>query len=519
MAITTAAQVEELTRCYSSPAHFLTTHARIYDATRREWIPFELWPSQRAALATITSNNQVCVLKARQLGLTWLVLGHALWLMLYRPAAAVLLFSRRDEEAKYLLSGERLRGMWLRLPDWMRTGITATADGAHEWSLSNGSSARAFPTTGGRSYTDSLAIVDEADFADDLDGLLNAVKPTVDAGGKLILLSTADKSRPLSPFKRIYRAAQSGDNGYRPIFLSWQARPDRDADWYAAQRADVLARTGALDDLHQEYPATDTEALQGRTLDKRFPAEWLDRCYQPLQGQPSSLGTGVTIYAEPQAGRAYVIGADPAEGNPQSDESSATVLDVLSGEQMCVLAGKLDTSAFAPLLDALSRYYNAAPVMVERNNHGHAVRLWLGEFGRCQLYTGLDRKAGWLTTGNSKPLAVDNAAEMVRDAALIIHDPQTHMQLAMLDGATLRAPEGEHDDRALCLIMALAALRWRGEMPTPVHGHDPFRPLRQEQQPKHLELVTRTDELGRVRVAWGRKSEARDRGVRVLQWK
>jgi hypothetical protein len=54
----------------------------------------------------------------------------------------------------------------------------------------------AFPTTGGRLHTASLALVDEAGFVPDLTELPNAVKPTVDAGGKLVLLSRADKSRP-----------------------------------------------------------------------------------------------------------------------------------------------------------------------------------------------------------------------------------------------------------------------------------------------------------------------------------
>ena len=51
--------------------------------------------------------------------------------------------------------------------------------------------------------------------ADNLDALLAAVKPTIDAGGRLILLSTADKSKPQSAFKRIYGAGKRGENGYQ----------------------------------------------------------------------------------------------------------------------------------------------------------------------------------------------------------------------------------------------------------------------------------------------------------------
>ncbi len=121
-----------------------------------------------------------------------------------------------------------------------------------------------------------------------------------------------------------------GDNDYAPVFLPWSARPDRTPAWYAQQRRDVFARTGSYDDCDQEYPATDTEALQGRSLDKRFPAPWLDACKavrNPLVDSFMSI-PGLAVYALPDQDCAYVIGADPAEGNPQSDESAACVLDV-----------------------------------------------------------------------------------------------------------------------------------------------------------------------------------------------
>jgi hypothetical protein len=106
------------------------------------------------------------------------------------------------------------------------------------------------PTTAGDSYTATLAVVDEADLCPDLDRLMRAVKPTIDAGGRMVLLSRSDKSKPQSPFKRIYTAARQSQNGWVPVFLPWDARPDRDATWYEAQRRDVLARTGSLDDLN-----------------------------------------------------------------------------------------------------------------------------------------------------------------------------------------------------------------------------------------------------------------------------
>ncbi len=257
--------------------YFIGNYCQIYNATDRNWIPFDLWPEQQRVLQAMRENRHVIVLKARQLGLSWLTICYTLWLMLYHPAVTALIFSRRDDEAVDLL-GARMKEVYYRLPTWMQTA-TVTTDSAHNWHLSNGSRATALPTTGGRSYTASVVIVDEADFMADLDGLLNAVKPTIDAGGQIVMISTVDKGQPISPFKRIYRGARDGKTAWAHIFLPWQSRPDRDAVWYAAVKVDILERTGALDDLHQEYPATDTEALAPRTLDKRIPSTWIEACF------------------------------------------------------------------------------------------------------------------------------------------------------------------------------------------------------------------------------------------------
>src|SRR5689334_18485796 len=105
---------KEIHKCRRSPAYFLDTYGQIYDATTGEWVPFRLWPAQFSTIQTIAANRLTVILKARQLGLTWLVLGYALWLMLFWPAATVLLFSRRDDEAVDLLR-TRLRGIYDRL--------------------------------------------------------------------------------------------------------------------------------------------------------------------------------------------------------------------------------------------------------------------------------------------------------------------------------------------------------------------------------------------------------------------
>ena len=213
----------EWVKCTQCIDYWIERYVYIFNATQKEWIMFALWPSQSQTLARISQDSWMIVLKARQLGLSWLVLCYALHLMLFRPAATILLFSKRDEEAIELV--KRLKGIYERLPGWMQMRQRSCKTLCMIGNCPNGSSAKSFPSTGGRSYTGSLVIVDEAEFVQDLDELINAVKPTIDAGGQMILISTVDKSRPESPFKRIYRAAKRGETAWKAIFLSWQRAP------------------------------------------------------------------------------------------------------------------------------------------------------------------------------------------------------------------------------------------------------------------------------------------------------
>jgi hypothetical protein len=459
----TEVQANELGKCYVSPIYFIDTYCHIYDNSTKAWLPFRLWPAQEEALHVIHKNQLSIVLKARQIGLTWCALGYALWQMIFRPIAVVLLFSKRDDEARYLLGVERLKGMHKRLPDWMLDGHKTAIDSGHEWSLENDSIARAFPTTAGDSYSATFALVDEADLAPDLGRLMISVKPTIDHGGKMVLLSRSNKEKPESHFKKVYREAKMHRNEWASVFLPWYVHPERNQEWYARQRQDSLSNTGALDDVEESYPATDTEALAPRSLDKRIPAQWIEACYvEEIGSLPHDAPAipGLIVYRTPQLGRTYVLGVDPAEGNPTSDDSALTVLDKLSGEECAVLSGKFQPAVMASYADKIGVYFNWAGVMVERNNHGHAVILWLTDHSYLTLLNGHDERTGWLSSQMGKTLLYDKMTDYFRDNAReknkLLHSFQTYTQLASIEGNTLRAPEGMNDDRADSYALAEA---------------------------------------------------------------
>jgi hypothetical protein len=163
----------------------------------------------------------------------------------------------------------------------------------------------------------------------------------------------------------------------------------------------------------------------------------------------------LVVYTLPVPGRRYVIGADPAEGNPTSDDSALVVLDVESREEVASLAGRFEPATFAAHLDVVGRYYGHARIMVERNNHGHAVLLWLRDHSDLVCLGGHDGKMGWLSNSKGKPLLYAGAGEVLRDGEAVIHGLETFSQLASVEGSTLRAPEGQPDDRAMAFVLAV----------------------------------------------------------------
>ncbi|GAB4434196.1 MAG: terminase [Anaerolineae bacterium] len=471
--------------CAASALYFAHHYIYIYDKVLEDWIPFTLWRAQAQTLQAFQRYKRVVVLKARQIGLTWLALAYALWKMLFHPIQTVLLFSRRDDEAVELLDF-RLKGMYARLPRWMQAR-TVEANNAHYWELSNGSRARAFPTNAGDSYAGTIAIADEFDLVPDQGKLMRAVEPAVGDGGQMILLSRADKTQPNSRFKAIYKAAKQDLNEWHAVFLPWYVHPERTAQWYAEKKAATIEETGSADDMFEQYPATDDEALAARTLNKRFAPGWLAQCYhseRPLitlgvtpftvredgaallvAGQAYVTASvdvpaipGLKIWRLPQRELAYVMGADPAEGLPSSDDSSLTVVEDATGEEVARLDGKYEPKAVFPgHIIALGRFYNRAPVMVERNNHGHAVIGHLQNAGYRVLGDPHDRRAGWNNSPAGKVRLYDDGAATFMSGDAIVHDDGTFYQLQSIEKDTLRAPEGEHDDKADSFVLAQAA--------------------------------------------------------------
>jgi hypothetical protein len=237
-------------------------------------MPFRLWDAQRDLLHDMERERLIFILKARQLGITWLACAYALHLCLFKAGKVVLTFSIGQGEANEML--RRVSVMYQRLPEALKNTLPAlTKENTEEMQWSNGSRIQSLPArkTAGSGYTASLVILDEFAKNPNAAALYTAVKPTIDGGGKLIILSTANGTNNL--FYDMSQRALKNEGKFAFRFLPWHVRPGRDAAWYQATAADAIDETL----MKQEYPATPDEAFEASDVDTFLPSITLwDAC-------------------------------------------------------------------------------------------------------------------------------------------------------------------------------------------------------------------------------------------------
>ena len=254
---------KEIEYCRENLLYFVENYGHIEDKDADVLIqPFNLWPEQKSALEQFRDNKLNVILKARQLGITWLVLHYAAWKML-NPGRTVIGLSRTEDEAQELVRRmsvilDNIRELFAPKNDqpinwvdatWENTSLILTI---HFPNLPD-SVFKCFPSSpnAARSFTADLIVFDEWAFQQFAEDIWKAGYPTINrpSGGQVVGLSTIERG---SFFEKVFT---DPDNGFNKIFIPWYADPRRDPTWYENTK-----RTMG-DMITQEYPATIEEAL------------------------------------------------------------------------------------------------------------------------------------------------------------------------------------------------------------------------------------------------------------------
>ena len=256
---------KEIEYCRDHVEYYIETYCHIEDKDAEELIqPFHLWEAQKQALKDIHEHRKIAILKARQLGFSWLVMSYVSYILRCWTGRTAIGLSRSEEEAKELV--RRLGVIFRYMPEL----IAEYGNVPQGWSgpvfkrndlvltifFSDGPESvfKAFPSSpnAARSFTADILVFDEWAFQQFAEEIWKAAFPVINRpfGGKVVGLSTIERG---SLFEQIFT---DPDNGFYKIFIPWYADPKRDEKWYEETK-----RTMG-DDITQEYPATIEEALE-----------------------------------------------------------------------------------------------------------------------------------------------------------------------------------------------------------------------------------------------------------------
>ena len=188
-------QVAIVAECMDNPLLWFN-YASIEDATTNTIIPFELWEHEKEFVILVYQNKLVVVIKARQLGISWTIAGIAIH-HCYKQGAKVLMVSKGKDEASELLG--KAKFIHSHLPPFLQ--MTPDNWGTHYVHFKQqNSSILALPSTedAGIGYTASLVIMDENEFHDYAERNFGNIKPAVDAGSKMAVVSATDDTEGYS---------------------------------------------------------------------------------------------------------------------------------------------------------------------------------------------------------------------------------------------------------------------------------------------------------------------------------
>ena len=505
-----ARRVAERDAALAHPAGLLD-HVKCIDAKTGERFEFQLldpeagWYWQRGVLDTWMEHPLNLVLKARQIGITWLGAGYALWKLMTMPGTRALIVSINEDEAIKVVN--RLFDMYRSLPQHLRfdTQITKPArEGVRpttliEFTFPDGriSSAVGLPSTrrAGHGETATLVLLDEYARHEYARESWKATFATADNGGQVLVISTAngisnEQTGEGNFFHHLYVNAEN--YGIDVQFLPWSLHPNRDEAWYE-RNARALPPT----DRAEQFPRTpddafintgecwfDLEALAWYSQESVLEPEYRMRFIVDETGNKATIHktaqAPIRIYAKPEAGKEYAIGADVATGRGV-DYSCAYVID-LSTQAICAeYHAKSDADEFAEQLHFLGRWYGNARLAVEMGGgYGEPVIISLrdGRKGRPhypKLYrhTIQDRpdarllsNYGFPINSKTRPLIINGLEQAIRERTVpalpreLIMEGRTFIRRKQLPSPA--AADGCNDDRVFACGLALELYRQYG---------------------------------------------------------
>lgn|SRR5210317_182182 len=467
----------EYAKCATDPVYFLGKYGIIQHPVRGK-VNFNLYDFQEKSLQSFMQHDYNIVLKARQLGLSTLTAGYALWMMTFQQDKNILVIATKQETAKNLVT--KVRVMHANLPGWLKQ--PCVEDNKLSLRYKNGSQIKAVASSeeSGRSEALSLLIIDEAAFIDKIDTIWGAAQQTLATGGRALVISTPNGVGNF--FHKTWIGAEDGTNDFNFIKLHWSVHPEREQSWRDEQDK-LLGPSLAAQECDCDFITSGRGVIDGLLLENLKESS----VREPMEKR--GIDSNYWIWQPPNYTKNYVVSADVSRGDG-TDYSAFHIIDVESLEQVAEYKGKISTQDFGNMLVNVASEYNNALLVVENNNIGWAaIQQVIDREYPNLFYTSKDLQyvdvqhqmtnryrsqernmvPGFSTTSKTRPLIVAKLEEMFREESVVVHSQRLIDELFVFiyNGNRAEAMTGYNDDLVMSFAIALwvrdTALRLRSE--------------------------------------------------------
>ena len=457
---------DQYIKCATDPVYFMKKFCMIQHPIKGK-IPFDLYEFQEKTIREFKDNRFNVILKARQLGISTLSAGYALWMMTFFQDKNILVIATKQEVAKNLVT--KVRVMHANLPSWLKQ--RCVEDNKLNLRYMNGSQIKAVSSgpEAARSEALSLLILDEAAFVDKIDEIWTASQQTLTTGGSCIALSTPNGVG--NWFHKTWVDAEEGRGMFNPIKLHWTVHPDRNEDWRKEQDT-LLGPSSAAQECDCDFLTSGTGVIDPIILENLRK----QNCKDPIEKR--GIDNNIWIWEPPNYSKSYIVCADVGRGDA-ADYSAFHIIDIENLEQVAEYKGRINTKDFGNMLVSMSTEYNDAILIIENNNIGWATIQQVIDRNYPNLfYTSKDLQyvdiqhqmnnkinrqeknmvAGFSTTSKTRPLIISKLEEFFREESVVVRSNRLIDELLTFVYINNRAQAmtGYNDD----LVMSFAIGLW-----------------------------------------------------------
>lgn len=311
--------------------------------------------------------------------------------------------------------------------------------------------------------------------------VLASLRAAVPPAGAVVLESTPNGAGGI--FYEEWQRAE--ETGYTRHFFPWWLEKR-----YSRQGVSVLPFTNEEEGLRRRYELSDGQIAFRREIRANFRglarqefAEDATSCFLESGECVFELGAigrriaelkpscetrengRLLVWLPPMVGCEYIVGVDAAGGGTDGDFACAQVIERKSGLQCAELHGHFGPQELAVRVARLGREYGDALVVVERNNHGHAV---LAHLTTSCGYENLYRQGGqlgWLTSAVSRSPMIENFGALLAarpelfSSERLLNECRTFVRNA---SGSAGAASGAHDDCVMAMAIAQAVRKAGG---------------------------------------------------------